>query len=96
MILYCRQIDCVLRDNGGVFIEDAIPIPDGQVARKQLHFFWLADCSDSMRGKKIATLNQAIREALPEVQKAVAGYPQVDYPDEGNKILQQCIMACRS
>ena len=67
-----------LRDNGGVFIEDAIPIPDGQVARKQLHFFWLADCSDSMRGKKIATLNQAIREALPEVQKAVAGYPQVD------------------
>lgn len=31
-----------------------------------------------MRGKKIATLNQAIREALPEVQKAVAAYPQVD------------------
>jgi len=55
-----------------------IPIPDGQVAKKQLHFFWLADCSDSMRGKKIATLNQAIREALPEIQKAVAAYPQVD------------------
>ena len=32
----------------------------------------MADCSDSMRGKKIATLNQAIREAVPEVQKAVA------------------------
>ena len=63
---------------GGVFIEDAVPIPDGQVARKQLHFFWLADCSDSMRGKKIATLNQAIREALPEIQKAVNAYPQVD------------------
>ena len=63
---------------GGIFIEDTIPIPDGQVARKQLHFFWLADCSDSMRGKKIATLNQAIREALPEIQKAVAAYPQVD------------------
>lgn len=31
-----------------------------------------------MRGKKIATLNQAIREALPEIQKAVAAYPQVD------------------
>lgn len=31
-----------------------------------------------MRGKKIATLNQAIREAVPEIQKAVAAYPQVD------------------
>ncbi|MFZ0005219.1 MAG: vWA domain-containing protein [Methanoregula sp.] len=31
-----------------------------------------------MRGKKIATLNQAIREALPEIQKAVEAYPQVD------------------
>jgi uncharacterized protein YegL len=62
----------------GIPIEDIIPIPDGQVARKKLHFFWLADCSDSMRGKKIATLNQAIREALPELQKAVAAYPQVD------------------
>ena len=31
-----------------------------------------------MRGKKIATLNQAIREAVPEIRKAVASYPQVD------------------
>jgi len=63
---------------GGHIIEDSIPIPDGQVVRKKLHFFWIADCSDSMRGKKIATLNQAIREAIPEVQKAVASYPQVE------------------
>jgi uncharacterized protein YegL len=63
---------------GGCTIEETIPIPDGQVVRKKLHFFWIADCSDSMRGKKIATLNQAIREAVPEVQKAVAVYPQVE------------------
>jgi len=63
---------------GGHIIEDTIPIPDGQVVRKKLHFFWIADCSDSMRGKKIATLNQAIREAVPEVQKALASYPQVE------------------
>jgi uncharacterized protein YegL len=31
-----------------------------------------------MRGKKIATLNQAIREAVPEIQKAVQAYPQVE------------------
>jgi len=68
-----------MNDNaGGNTIEDSIPIPDGQVVRKKLHFFWIADCSDSMRGKKIATLNQAIREAVPEVQKAVASYPQVE------------------
>ena len=59
-------------------IEDSIPVPDGQIVRKRLHFFWIADCSDSMRGKKIATLNQAIREAIPEVQKAVEAYPQVE------------------
>ena len=63
---------------GGHTIEDTIPIPDGQIVRKKLHFFWIADCSDSMRGKKIATLNQAIREAIPEVQKALAAYPQVE------------------
>ncbi|MFA4859807.1 tellurium resistance protein [Methanoregula sp.] len=68
-----------MNDNaGGHIIDDSIPIPDGQVVRKKLHFFWIADCSDSMRGKKIATLNQAIREAVPEVQKAVASYPQVE------------------
>jgi uncharacterized protein YegL len=63
---------------GVISMEDTIPVPDGQIARKNLHFFWIADCSDSMRGKKIATLNQAIREAIPEVQKAVAAYPQVE------------------
>lgn len=69
------QIEC---KSGGTTIDENVPIPDGQVARKKLHFFWLADCSDSMRGKKIATLNQAIREAIPEIQKAVGAYPQVE------------------
>lgn len=54
-----------------------IPIPEGQVTRRLMHFFWLTDCSASMGGKKIATLNQAIREALPLIQKAVTSHPQV-------------------
>jgi uncharacterized protein YegL len=54
-----------------------IPAPDGKVARRVLHFFWLTDYSASMGGKKIATLNQAIRESLPLIQKAVAAHPQV-------------------
>jgi uncharacterized protein YegL len=54
-----------------------VPVPEGDVTKRTLHFFWLADYSGSMQGKKIATLNQAIREALPEVRKAVAAHPEV-------------------
>jgi len=54
-----------------------IPVPEGHVTRRSMHFFWLTDCSASMGGKKIATLNQAIREAIPLIQKAVASHPQV-------------------
>ena len=58
---------------------DDIPAPDGKVAKRTLHFFWLTDYSASMGGKKIATLNQAIREALPLIQKAVAiFFPPID------------------
>lgn len=55
-----------------------IPSPTGEVAKRPLHFFWLTDYSGSMSGKKIATLNQAIREALPEVRKALNHHPQVE------------------
>ena len=54
-----------------------IPVPEGQVAQRPLQFFWLADYSWSMDGRKIATLNQAILEALPEVRKAVSIHPEV-------------------
>ncbi|ALG69387.2 tellurium resistance protein [Beggiatoa leptomitoformis] len=54
-----------------------IPVPEGEVAKRPLHFFWLTDYSGSMSGKKIAVLNQAIREALPEIRKALINHPQV-------------------
>ena len=54
-----------------------IPVPEGEITKRALHFFWLTDYSGSMSGKKIATLNQAIREALPEVRRAVSNHPQV-------------------
>lgn len=56
---------------------NAIPTPEGEVAKKQLQFFWLADYSGSMGGKKISILNQAIREAVGEIRKAVANHPEV-------------------
>ena len=55
----------------------AVPVPEGTVAQRPLHFFWIADYSGSMAGKKMATLNQAVREAVPEVRKAVATHPEV-------------------
>jgi uncharacterized protein YegL len=55
----------------------AIPVPEGTVAQRPLQFFWIADYSGSMKGKKIATLNQAIREALPAVRSAVSAHPEV-------------------
>lgn len=55
-----------------------IPTPAGEVAKRPLHFFWLTDYSGSMHGKKMAALNQAIREALPEIKKTVNNHPQVE------------------
>ncbi|WP_130472628.1 vWA domain-containing protein [Candidatus Magnetaquicoccus inordinatus] len=54
-----------------------IPVPAGEVAKRTLHFFWLADCSGSMSGTKMATLNQSIREVLPEIAEVVKDHPQV-------------------
>jgi uncharacterized protein YegL len=47
------------------------------IAKRPLHFFWLVDWSGSMEGKKIASLNQAIREALPDIHNATANHAEV-------------------
>jgi uncharacterized protein YegL len=48
------------------------------VVKRNLNFFWLVDCSGSMEGQKMATLNQAIQQSIPEVKKALSGYPEVN------------------
>lgn len=53
------------------------PVPEVVVVRKPLQFFWIADHSGSMTGKKIATLNHAIREAAQVLVKAVQSHPEV-------------------
>jgi uncharacterized protein YegL len=50
-------------------------LPGGALASRPLHFFWIVDCSGSMKGKKIQELNFAIREAIPEMQKVAAENP---------------------
>ncbi|GHV52710.1 hypothetical protein FACS1894216_09340 [Synergistales bacterium] len=65
----------------GMYVNSALNFPDGPTldlgdpVKRQLHFFWLIDCSASMRGKKIETLNQAIREAVPAVRMAAESRP---------------------
>lgn len=42
--------------------------PGGELAKRPLQFIWLVDCSGSMQGKKIESVNFAIREAIKPMQ----------------------------
>ncbi len=50
-------------------------LPGGPIATRPLHFIFIADCSGSMAGGKIQSLNQAVREALPHMQDVAKGNP---------------------
>jgi uncharacterized protein YegL len=50
-------------------------LPGGEMAARPLHFFWIADCSGSMDGDKIQSLNTAIREAIPEMRRVAQNNP---------------------
>jgi uncharacterized protein YegL len=50
--------------------------PGGQLAALPLHFVWIADCSGSMAAQgKMASLNHAAREALPQMRKVAQDNP---------------------
>ena len=50
--------------------------PGGELATRPLHFIWLADCSGSMgQDGKIQALNNAVREAVPHMQKVADENP---------------------
>jgi uncharacterized protein YegL len=54
------------------------PLPDAaELARRQLHLIIAVDCSGSMQGDKIASLNHAVRSAIPAMQEAAADNPEV-------------------
>lgn len=46
--------------------------------RPELHIFFIVDCSGSMWGEKIASLNYAMRSALPALKAAAADHPNND------------------
>jgi uncharacterized protein YegL len=47
------------------------------VANRPLHFVWMADTSYSMEGDKIESLNHAIRDSIPLMQKELEQHPEV-------------------
>lgn len=47
-------------------------MPSGGVSARPLHFFWVVDCSGSMAGEKIESLNAAVEECLPAMRSAAA------------------------
>src|SRR5512136_2952261 len=50
--------------------------PGGELATRPLHFIFMADCSGSMSvDGKIQSLNTAIREAIPNMQKVAKENP---------------------
>ncbi len=52
--------------------------PGGKLAARPLHFFFIADCSGSMAGEKIQSLNQAIREAIPHMRDVAKQNPNAE------------------
>jgi uncharacterized protein YegL len=53
--------------------------PGGELATRPLHFIWICDCSGSMSvDGKIQALNNAIREAIPHMQKVAEENPNAD------------------
>jgi uncharacterized protein YegL len=56
-----------------------IQLPDAaELARRQLHLVIAVDCSGSMQGDKIASLNYALRTAIPAMQEAAGENPETD------------------
>jgi uncharacterized protein YegL len=53
--------------------------PGGEMGARPLHFIWLADCSGSMSiDGKIQALNNAIREAIPHMQREANENPNAE------------------
>ena len=49
--------------------------PGGEPAGRPLHFIWVVDCSGSMYGEKIGTVNHAIQSTIPDMQDAAHDNP---------------------
>lgn len=57
----------------------SVPLPSGaDIARRRLHMIIAVDCSGSMQGDKIASLNHALRIAVPAMRESASENPETD------------------
>jgi uncharacterized protein YegL len=57
----------------------ALPnLAQSDLSRRKLHFIFVIDTSGSMTGERIASLNYAVRAAIPAMQEAAADNPEID------------------
>ena len=52
--------------------------PGGALAKRPLQFIWIVDCSGSMQGKKIESLNLAIKESIKPMQDVADENPNAE------------------
>lgn len=52
--------------------------PGGALAKRPLQFIYVVDCSGSMAGKKIETVNLAVRESIPAMQTIADDNPTAE------------------
>lgn len=57
---------------------DDLMLDPSAVARRQLQVMFALDCSGSMTGDRIASLNYAMRTALPELRDVAAENPEIE------------------
>jgi uncharacterized protein YegL len=59
-------------------MDNKTKLPGGPLATRPLHFVFIADCSGSMGGDKIQSLNHAIRESIPHMREVARGNPNAE------------------
>jgi uncharacterized protein YegL len=52
-----------------------MPLPGEEMNSRPLHFIWIVNCSSSMAGSKMQSLNTAIREAIPQMRDVAQQNP---------------------
>ena len=51
--------------------------PGHELATRPLYFYWIVDCSTSMKGEKIDTVNHAMMSVVPEMREEARNTPNI-------------------
>jgi uncharacterized protein YegL len=60
-------------------LNDALVQPEVETCKRMVDLFMLFDCSFSMRGKRVAAANQAMRESINELKDVATQHPDIEH-----------------